>query len=148
MKYCFIVILALVMNGCSLHFFDSTNARQPGQSQLYQEVGGNEGIARITDAFIKKIASDPDILPYFAKSSVSHFRQGFISHLCTSVNGPCEYNGDSMVDIHTGMNIDEKDFNRVVELLIAAMEDEGIGYSTQNKVLKALAPLRSDIIHY
>ena len=68
--------------------------------------------------------------------------------MCTSVNGPCEYNGDSMVDIHTGMNIDEKDFNRVVELLIAAMEDEGIGYSTQNKVLKALAPLRSDIIHY
>ena len=52
-----------------------------------------------------------------------------------------------MIDIHTGMNINERDFNRVVELLISAMEESGISYQDQNRVLKILAPSRADIIN-
>jgi len=113
---------------------------------LYHQIGGHEGIEHLVDLFIAEISRDQQILPYFAKSSVSHFKEGFINHLCDAVGGPCSYEGDSMIDIHTGMNITEKDFNRVVELLIKAMETAGIDYPTQNKILKQLAPLRSDII--
>jgi hemoglobin len=62
------------------------------------------------------------------------------------VSGPCQYNGDTMIDIHTGMNITERDFNRVVEMLIKAMEDEEISYQTQNKLLFKLAGLRDQVI--
>lgn len=150
MKYSLICTLTVFISGCTLLTSDTKQAtlQQESSHQLYHDIGGDEGIERITDAFIKQIARDPDILPYFAKSSVSHFKQGFISHLCATVNGPCEYKGDSMIDIHTGMNIDEKDFNRTVELLIAALEDAGISYRDQNRILKALAPLRGEIIHY
>jgi hemoglobin len=51
-----------------------------------------------------------------------------------------------MVDIHTGMNINEADFNRVVELLVLAMEDAGVSYREQNLVLAKLAPLRGEVI--
>lgn len=139
MKYYSILIFILIFTGCS------TKNITPDIS-LYQGVGGQKGIERIVEAFVDQIARDKNILPYFAKSSVSHFKQGFIKHLCATVNGPCSYDGDSMSDIHTGMNITEKDFNRVVELLISAMEDAGIGYQYQNKILEKLAPLRKDII--
>ena len=52
-----------------------------------------------------------------------------------------------MIDIHTGMNINERDFNRIVELLISAMEDSGISFQNQNRILKTLAPSRADIIN-
>ncbi|MFY8275373.1 group I truncated hemoglobin [Pseudoalteromonas sp. SSDWG2] len=113
---------------------------------LYDALGAQQGVASITDSFIKHIAKDEAIFPYFAKSSVSHFRQGFQTHICDISGGPCEYTGDTMEDIHTGMKINEADFNRVVELLIMALEDNGIDYPTQNRLLKLLAPMRSDVI--
>lgn len=114
--------------------------------QLYQDIGGQTGIENLVNVFIKKIAKDKELLPYFAKSSVKHFKKGFISHLCDVVNGPCKYDGDTMRDIHTGMHISEKDFNRVVELLIESMEEIDLSYRTQNKILFELAKLREQVI--
>jgi hemoglobin len=134
------VIIMQSLIGCAL--LASTE-----EHDLYENIGGQIGIETIVDTFIKKIPGDKDILPYFAKSSVSHFRKGFITHLCDSIGGPCDYKGDSMSDIHTGMNINEKDFNRIVELLISAMEESGISFQNQNRILKTLTPSRSDIIN-
>lgn len=116
------------------------------EESLYQQLNGQPGIEKIVDSFIQQIAKDKQIFPYFAKASVSHFRQGFITHLCDVSGGPCQYQGDNMNDIHTGMQITEADFNRVVELLINAMEENKISYPAQNRVLALLAPLRSAII--
>ncbi|MFT4766645.1 MAG: hemoglobin, partial [Oleispira sp.] len=138
-NYCLIVISAQLALGCS-----SNSVQQ--DSSLYHAIGGHDGIERIVDAFTLRIVQDKSILPYFLKSNVTHFKQGFISHLCDAVGGPCQYKGDTMHDIHTGMKITEKDFNRTVELLIDAMEDAGIDYRSQNKILKQLAPSRKTII--
>ena len=51
-----------------------------------------------------------------------------------------------MVAIHTGMNINEKDFNHVVDLLINAMNEQNIPHTVQNKILAKMAPLRGKII--
>ncbi|TWX53379.1 group I truncated hemoglobin [Colwellia hornerae] len=141
-KYVYGLLIVLVLQlclGCS-----SKNVAQ--SDQLYYDIGAHQGIEKLVDAFVQRIVKDKAILPYFAKSSVKHFKQGFINHLCGVVNGPCKYNGDSMIDIHTGMNINEADFNRVVELLIEAMEDVDISYQSQNKILVKLAVLRPEII--
>ncbi|GHG04762.1 group I truncated hemoglobin [Thalassotalea marina] len=116
------------------------------EESLYQQLNGQPGIEKIVDSFIQQIAKDKQIFPYFAKASVSHFRQGFITHLCDVSGGPCQYQGDNMNDIHTGMQITEADFNRVVELLINAMEENNITYPAQNRVLALLAPLRAEVI--
>ncbi len=135
----FLIIFSVSLSGCS-----SISNNHP--DTLYNQLKGEKGISRLVDSFIKEIAKDQQIFPYFAKASVSHFRAGFISHMCDISGGPCQYEGDNMVDIHTGMNINEADFNRVVELLVKAMEKEGISYRTQNKLLAKLAPLRSEVI--
>lgn len=137
MREFLIVIVTLLLTGC---------ASLKHNQSIYNELNGKEGIESIVDTFIQLVGKNEYILPYFAKSSVSHFRDGFITHLCDISGGPCKYNGDNMIDIHTGMKINEADFNRVVELLIQAMETNQIPYSTQNKLLHTLAPLRSEII--
>ena len=113
---------------------------------LYQQLNGKQGIEKLVESFINQIGHDEQILAYFKQSNVAHFRQGFITHLCSVTDGPCEYKGDNMVDIHTGMNIPEKDFNRVVELLINAMDEQQIPQTVQNKILSRLAPLRPEVI--
>lgn len=143
----FFIMLTLFLSiGCSSITENVAKDSTKEDEQLYYTIGGQAGIERLVNAFVKRIAQDQVILPYFAKSSVKHFKQGFINHLCATVNGPCKYTGDTMIDIHTGMNINEGDFNHVVELLILAMEDVGISYQSQNKILAKLAPLRAKII--
>jgi len=144
----FIALSLLLSLGCSSGNITENVAKNSVKEaeQLYYTIGGQAGIEHLVNAFVKRIAQDQAILPYFAKSSVKHFKQGFINHLCAMVNGPCKYTGDTMIDIHTGMYINEGDFNRVVELLIQAMEDVGISYRSQNQILAKLAPLRAQII--
>lgn len=135
----FITIIGLSVASCS-----SQQAKEA--DNLYQALGEQAGISQLVDQFIVEVVKDKQIFPYFAKSSVSHFRKGFINHMCAISQGPCEYKGDSMIDIHTGMHITEGDFNRVVELLIRAMEHNGISYPVQNRLLARLAPMRSEVI--
>ncbi|WP_295505532.1 group 1 truncated hemoglobin [uncultured Pseudoalteromonas sp.] len=136
MKTFFTFVFAVMLVGCA-----SSN-----NGTLYQQLNGEQGIEKLVDSFINQIGRDEQILAYFKQTNVAHFRQGFITHLCSVTDGPCEYEGDNMVDIHTGMNISKKDFNRVVELLINAMDEQHISQTVQNKILSRLAPLRPEVI--
>ncbi|WP_446727623.1 group I truncated hemoglobin [Pseudoalteromonas sp. S16_S37] len=122
------------------------SACQSTPNSFYQQVGEQAGLERLVDAFIKQIGQDEVIFPYFKQTNVSHFRTGFITHMCDVLDGPCKYEGDSMAQIHTGMKINEHDFNHTVDLLIAAMTDVGLSHRLQNKILARLAPLRAQII--
>nr|WP_234401198.1 group 1 truncated hemoglobin [Pseudoalteromonas sp. T1lg23B] len=122
------------------------SACQSTPQSLYQKVGEQAGLERLVDAFINQIGQDEVIFHYFKQTNVSHFRAGFVSHLCDVLGGPCQYDGDSMVQIHTGMHINERDFNHAVDLLIAAMDEVGIAHPVQNQILAKLAPMRSEII--
>ncbi|WP_149983153.1 group I truncated hemoglobin [Pseudoalteromonas rhizosphaerae] len=113
---------------------------------LYQQLDGKAGLQRLVDSFINQIGNDEQIIHYFEHANISHFREGFINHLCVLTDGPCEYTRDSMVDIHTGMHITEADFNHVVDLLINAMNEQNISHTVQNKILAKMAPLRAEII--
>ncbi len=132
------VLTLLLLTGCTA---------SSAKSSLYDELGGQQGLESIVDAFIDNIGHDPQIFPYFADANVSRFREMFVVHLCAHSDGPCEYTGDSMEAIHTGMNIDEADFNRVVELLVEALNEVNIPFTTQNRLLARLAPMRRSVIH-
>lgn len=133
-------VLLAFLCGCTL----TPSTRQV---TLYDELGAEAGLAKIVDAFIENIGNDAQIFPYFADAKVSRFRDMFLMHLCAVADGPCSYTGDSMEDIHTGMHINEADFNRVVELLVSAMTEARVPFTTQNKLLARLAPLRGAVIH-
>lgn len=117
------------------------------QTTLYDQLGGAEGIENIVENFIQEIGNDAEILPYFAKSNVSRFREKITEHFCEISDGPCRYNGDNMVDIHVGMKINENHFNRTVDLLFNAMDKQGVPHRVQNQLIARLAPLRSEIIY-
>ncbi|WP_430009820.1 group I truncated hemoglobin [Methylophaga lonarensis] len=136
-KLLFATVL-LVVSACSHH---NSNA------SLYQQLGEQEGIEAIVEAFINQIGNDERIFAYFTDTHVSRFRDKLILHFCDISDGPCVYDGDNMVDIHTGMNITEGDFNHTVDLLIAAMNEVGVSHRVQNRLLARLAPLRDEMIY-
>lgn len=120
-------------------------ARQ--EQNLFQALGGQEGINVIVENFIMEIARDERVIDHFAVSNVERFRRMMREHLCSLADGPCEYTGDSMIDTHVGMGVTEGDFNAIVEDMMAAMNQAGVPLGTQNRLLSRLAELRGEIIY-
>lgn len=135
--YSLLIVVGLLVSGCAT----------TSQKTLYEQLGGEAGINNIVENLVQEIGQDQQIFHYFAEARVSRFKENLIEHFCTISDGPCNYTGDNMVDIHTGMNINEKDFNHLVDLLINAMDTEGIPHRIQNQLIARLAPLRKEIIY-
>ncbi len=121
-------------------------AVRPGAT-LYDQLGGRQGVAALTDAAVDQYANDPRVAPTFEHVDINRFRRLFVEYICKVSDGPCVYTGASMVEAHRGMNLHETQFNAIVEGLTAAMTSLHIPVPTQNRLLKRLAPVRKDVIY-
>lgn len=117
------------------------------QHSLYDKLGGEAGIDSIVSHLVQNIGQDKQVFHYFAEANVNRFKKHLALHLCDISDGPCHYDGDSMQQIHDGMEINERDFNHLVDLLIDAMYKSDMPHPIQNQLLARLAPLRTDIIY-
>jgi hemoglobin len=114
---------------------------------LYDELGGQATVAQIVDNFIHEIEYNQVMFAYFAESDIDRFRSKLNEHLCFLADGPCAYTGDTMEQVHAGMNISEGDFNLGVDLFIAAMTKANVPHPLQNKLLAKMVPTRKEIIY-
>ncbi|MEP4890253.1 MAG: group 1 truncated hemoglobin [Aliiglaciecola sp.] len=114
---------------------------------VYEQIGGAEKVAEIVDNFVFEIEYDQQILAYFEGANIDRFKQKLSEQICVLTGGPCEYSGDTMEQVHTGMNITEQHFNRTVDLLINAMNKAEVPHRLQNKVLKEMAPTRKEMLY-
>lgn len=117
------------------------------QQTLYREMGGQEKVAEIVNNFVTEIEHDPVILAYFEGSDIDRFIAKFEEQICKVSGGGCNYSGDTMAQVHGGMNINEKDFNRTVDLLINAMNKADVPHPLQNRLLSKLAPMRQQMLY-
>ena len=117
------------------------------KSTLYEKLGGQEKLEEIANNFVNEIGFDKEIFPYFADSNINRFTEKLVEQLCVMSDGPCTYTGDTMEQVHTGMNITESHFNRTVDLFIQAMEQANIPHPLQNKLLKEMAKTRDQMLY-
>jgi len=116
------------------------------KDDLFQQLGGLPGIERFVGIFINEIGESKEIRPYFEDTDLDRFREKQIEHICLLSGGPCTYTGDSMVESHRGMGINEADFNALVDTAIRAMNKTGYSVATRNRLLARLTPLRGEVM--
>ncbi|XGA78597.1 group 1 truncated hemoglobin [Halomonas sp. CH40] len=134
------LLITVLISGC---------AQQHGaSSSLYERLGGQSAIDAIVENMLYQIADDEDIVTYFANTNIDLFATSFATQLCDISNGPCHYDGPPMDRSHQTMGITDAHFNRVVEYLDAAMQEEGVPLAARNDMLSRLAPLYSDIMRW
>lgn len=137
-----LLTFSLAVAGCQ-----SPPGPPAGDDSLYRALGGQSGIERIVEGLLINIADNPLIVEHFADTDIDRLNEKLIEQFCFESGGPCEYTGDSMRDSHAGLNLTEADFNALVEDLLAAMRDQNIPVTAQNRLLARLAPMRRDIIY-
>ncbi len=131
-------VLASLLTACA------TTTKSP---RLYDELGGETGITAIVEGLLFKLADDPRIADHFAEVDIVNLRDRLVEQFCVEAEGPCEYSGRSMRESHQDRAISEAEFNALVEDLIDVMEQQAVPVDAQNRLLRRLAPMRSDIIY-
>ena len=120
-------------------------ASQP-TTTTYDQLGGASGIENIVDTLLEKIVEDERINFQFAETDIVRLRSMLIEQFCAESGGPCTYSGLSMQESHAGRNIDDAQFNALVEDLIEVMTARKVPVGAQNRLLKRLAPMHGDIV--
>ena len=119
------------------------------QESLYKRLGGYDAIAAVTDDFLGRIATDPQLSRFFkghSTDSLKRIRQHVVDFLCNATGGPCAYLGRDMKTAHTGLGISEEDWTVSVKDLTATLDKFKVPDKEKGEVLAAVSGLKADIV--
>jgi len=116
------------------------------ENTLYDSLGGQPGLERISHGLLQRVKTDPRVADKFDNIDMAYLQKRFVLRLCAWTGGPCQVHGASMKGVHAELGLTDRNFNAVVEDLEAAMAEAGTPYHAQNRLLALLAPMHRDIV--
>ncbi|MFY9513993.1 MAG: group 1 truncated hemoglobin [Rubrivivax sp.] len=120
---------------------------QTADDTLYRALGAQDGISALMLDFVARLKTDARIGHFFKDTNAKYLAEQLRDQVCELAGGPCRLDGPSMKKAHEDMKIGSADFNRLVELLQQAMEQRGLPFGVQNRLLARLAPMHREIVN-
>jgi hemoglobin len=115
-------------------------------ASLFDRLGGEPGITRITSDLVDNHLSNPTIAVRFVDSDAARLKELAAAFVITGTGGPACYQGKEMRATHAGMNISDAEFMAVVDDAMQALDKNGIGQREKEEILFILYSLRPDVV--
>lgn len=113
---------------------------------LFDDLGGEAGVARIVDGMVDRALADPRIAFSFDNTNHDRLRRLIAQQFCHLSGGPCEARPRGMGPAHAHLDLHERHFLALVEDLQDSMDAAGVPFRTQNRLLALLAPMKREIV--
>lgn len=130
--------------GFSWLLFASLGAR--AAPSLFDSMGGEATLRAAVDHFADVVEADDRINFTFADTDMAKFKQLLFDQLCNLSGGPCTYGGRDMRTAHQKLKINNAQFNALAEDLYIGLQQAGVPYRLQNKLMAKLAPMQRQIV--
>ncbi|MBO9130389.1 group 1 truncated hemoglobin [Bacillus sp. 165] len=112
---------------------------------LYDKLGGKEAVSQVVDSFYKKVLADDRINHFFANTDMEAQRRHQTAFISYALGGP-QYTGRSMEKAHEGLNLQEEQWDAVVENLVTSLQEANVGDEDINTIAEQLLPLKPHIL--
>jgi len=133
--------------------YGAPDAKQPDAKKqaasLYSRLGGYDAIAAVTDDFLYRLATDPQINRFFkgaSSDSQRRIRQHVVELLCNTTGGPCVYTGRDLKTAHAGLGITEDDWTVAMKHLTATLDKLKVPAREKAEVLYAITSMKGTIV--
>src|SRR5450631_2822970 len=110
------------------------------QKSLYDRLGGQGAIVAVVDDFVGNVAADNRINKFFAKTDIPRLKRLLVEQICAGTGGPCTYTGRDMKSAHTGMRINDAQFNALVEDLVKTLDKFKVPEKEKGELLGPMKP--------
>ena len=124
-------------------------AQQKAEKSLYERLGKYDALAAVTDDFIGRLATDPQLGRFFiglSADSKKRVRQLVVDQLCEATGGPCFYIGRAMKAAHAGLGISEADWQAAVKHLVASLDKFEVPQKEKDELLAIASSLKPEIV--
>ena len=115
-------------------------------ASLYKRLGGEAKVRKIVNDILDKNYNNPYIGHYFRKVDMKKLKQLVFEFLSMGTGGPHKYTGRDMRTSHTGLKINEDDFQKGNLDVLLALEENGVGEGERNEVIAILDSMKHDVI--
>jgi len=118
---------------------------------LYERLGGSAGIRKIVDGMVEAHLENPAIKPRFLSyldqpERVEKIKQHYCTLFAEHSNGPGAYDGRSMVETHSGMNVNEAEYMAAMDDILETMKSLGHTEDTRHEMAAILYSLKDGIV--
>ena len=113
---------------------------------LYERLGGASGITAITEDIWTNHATNPLIKNRYVNSNPEDVKRLVREMFGAGTGGPETYTGKDMLSAHTGMNINDQEFNAVIDDVLKALKSNDIGEKENHEVLAILWSMKGEIV--
>lgn len=117
---------------------------------LYDRLGGQAGIDKLVNRIVELHLQNEVAGPRYRAlddEAIDHAREMVKEFLAAGSGGPVEYSGRSMIETHTGMNVNAAEYVAVVDDIMQAMNEMDYPDPVRNEVLGIAYSLKEEIIH-
>lgn len=120
-------------------------ATASADASLYERIGG-ERLSSIANDLVDRSSSDPRTSRSWRKVSLGRVKAVLNTYLCSVTGGPCAYDGDTMKDVHAGLEINEAEMYTMVQSLRDIMIRHDVPLRERNELLALLAPTKREVV--
>ena len=113
---------------------------------LYERLGGEAGIRKISNDVLDKNLNNPRIGHHFQKVDMDRLKQLVFEFFSMGTGGPHQYTGRDMLSAHSGLNISEADFHFANEDTVEALRENGVGEAEINEVIGILNGMKGEVV--
>lgn len=123
-----------------------------GDKSLYDRLGGLQGISLVVSDFMEDFMADelifanPKVKERKTSEHKPFIRYHIISMVCEATGGPCQYTGKDMKTAHDGLNVTEREWDRMVEILANTLEEHNVPGRETQELFEILGATKDDIV--
>lgn len=124
---------------------------QSGEKSLYERLGGAHAIAVVVDEFVERIWVNEVLNANPKNKEAMGISKPALKYLateltCMAVGGPQQYSGRPMKDVHSGLNISEKEWDAMLSDLKATLNKFNVPSKEQAELLEVVGGVKGDIV--
>jgi hemoglobin len=116
---------------------------------LWQRLGGEEGVRKVVDDFVRAAAADKQVdFSRGGKHKIdkAKLKDGLVDWVSQQTDGPLKYTGPNMKELHKGMHITDREFDLIVDHVRKALKDNGANPAAAAELLSRVKATRKDIV--
>lgn len=113
---------------------------------IYETLGGEKAVRAIVEGMYFRIVGDVVLRPFFARADMEALKRSQVLFFCQMLGGPQKYRGPGMRELHAGMKIEQRHFDRVAQHLVASLKAAHMEAATIDQIIALLQPHAADIV--
>jgi len=117
----------------------------PTEETLFERMGGAQGIADLVQEMYRRVLDDPELAPFFENVAIDRLRRMQYQFMASALDGPIEYTGAELTQIHRGRGINGHHFAKFCGHFADAAEQSGASKRDIDDALGRLATYKDKV---